>query len=233
MEKAVKTKIKSEGMTSSNYRELARLTLAQLVFFNRRRPREVEVLLIDDFCTQMKNKQPVQDEVAKALSLSEKLAMKRLDVLMVRGKRGRGVPILLTENTKESIEMIVVYHKEQKHKAKYVFARVSLDATTPLRAGDTIRELADAAGLKHPENLRCTKLRKHIATLSQLLGLKDHELEQLANHMGHNIAVHREYYRLPQETMLLAKMSKLLCLTEKGQVHQHCGESLDEISINS
>lgn len=107
------------------------------------------------------------------------------------------------------------------------------DATTPLRGYVVMRKLSDKAGLKHPENMRCTKLRKHIATLSQLLGLKSNELEQLATHMGHNIEVHREYYRLPQETLLLAKMSKLLSVAEKGELHKNQGKSLSEIEVSA
>ena len=56
--------------------------------------------------------------------------------------------------------------------------------------------------------------------------------EQLANHMGHNIQIHREYYRLPQETVLLANMSKLLALTEKGELHKYSGKSLAEVQLD-
>lgn len=230
-EKAIKQAIDETGMNSTQAQELCKVTLTQLVFFNRRRPREVEMLECADYTAQMLNKRPVHDEVAKSLSISEKVAMDRLSLLMVRGKRGRGVPILVTDNVKQSIDMLIDHHSMEDTMPKYVFARQNDDATTPVRACDAIRELASQASLKHPENLRCTKLRKHVATLSQLLNLKDNELEQLANHMGHNISVHREYYRLPQETVLLAKMSKLLSLTEKGELHQHCGKSLEDIEL--
>ncbi len=76
---------------------------------------------------------------------------------------------------------------------KYIFSRGSDSASTPIRGYQVIAQLSSVATpkLKHPENVRCTKLRKHLATLSQLLDLKHNELEQLANHMGHDVTVHR------------------------------------------
>lgn len=47
---------------------------------------------------------------------------------------------------------------------------------------------------------------KHKATLSQILNLKDSELDTLANYLGHDIRTHRQYYRLPEESLQVAKM---------------------------
>lgn len=59
---------------------------------------------------------------------------------------------------------------------------------------------------KHQELLRSTKLRHHIATLSQILNFKDNELDILTNFLGHDIRTHREYYRLPEESLQVSKM---------------------------
>ena len=96
----------------------------------------------------------------------------------------------------------------EKRGNRHFFARWSNDATTPNRASKVMGDLAKEAKLKHPENMRCTKLRKHLATLSQVLDLQKNKLEQLANHMDHNIETHREYHRLPSTTLLLTKASK-------------------------
>lgn len=122
---------------------------------------------------------------------------------------------------------MLALHNSGKH---YLFSRHGEGSATPLRAYQVIADLAKEPELKDPASIRCTKLRKHLATLSQLLSLKKNELEQLANHMGHDVTTHREYYRLPSETILLAKMSKLLSLTE-GRLHECKGKSLQEISI--
>lgn len=233
-EKEIKVDMAKEGhLSDQNYISLAEITLAQVILFNRRRPREVESIQLKDYLRQTEKKRPIQDEIKKSLTISEKIALNRLMLLMVRGKRGRCVPVLLTEGMKESLDIIVKFNQQKKEEPKYLFSRFSEDATTPLKGSPTISKLAKKANLKHPEDIRCTKLRKQIATLSQLLGLTENELEQLATHMGHNIQVHREYYRLPQETLLLAKMSKLLGIAEKGELHKHKGKSLEEIELTT
>ena len=69
------------------------------------------------------------------------------------------------------------------------------------------------------------------ATLSQLLNLQENELELLANHLGHDITVHREFYRLPEDTFNLAKVGKLLLALEKV-VSQYTGKTLNEIEMD-
>ncbi|KAL6476254.1 hypothetical protein MHYP_G00147530 [Metynnis hypsauchen] len=63
------------------------------------------------------------------------------------------------------------------------------------------------------EHLRSTHLWKHVATLSQILNLKNNELDQVADFLGHD------------------KISKLLLAMEKGCLPDLQGKSLDEIEI--
>ncbi|KAK0139121.1 hypothetical protein N1851_024278 [Merluccius polli] len=98
-----------------------------------------------------------------------------------------------------------------------------------LRGQDCLRKNARACGAVNPCSLTSTNLRKHIATISRVMNLKDNELDQLANFLGHDIRVHREYYRLPQSTIQLAKISKLLIAMQGGSVKDIQGKSLDQI----
>ena len=235
-EKQIKTDIEKAGMSPNLYRDLANVTLAQIVTYNRRRPGEVETMKIDEYREQItKSQQDIcHDEILKTLTISEKAAMGRLKMVKVRGKRGRGVPVFLTENTKCSIDMIINYHDQRRpsEPCRYIFSRACGTATTPYRACDSMKRLTEKADLTKPENVRCTKMRKHIATLSQLLNLEGHELEQLANMMGHDVRIHREYYRLPQDVLLLAKASKLLTISGKGEMHKYAGMSLEDIELS-
>lgn len=61
------------------------------------------------------------------------------------------------------------------------------------------------------------------------MDLKEHELEWLANHLGHDISVHREYYRLPENTLQTAKVGKLLMAIENG-ISKFQGKKLDDIA---
>ena len=48
---------------------------------------------------------------------------------------------------------------------------------------------ANDAGLDNADSIQSTKLRKHVATASQILALKDYKLETLADFMGHDSRV--------------------------------------------
>lgn len=57
-------------------------------------------------------------------------------------------------------------------------------------------------------------------------------MDQLATFLGHDIHAHREFYRLPESTLQLAKVSKLLIAMEKGKLSDLQGKGLDDIVIN-
>lgn len=49
--------------------------------------------------------------------------------------------------------------------------------------------------------------------------------------MGHTETVHKEYYRLPSDTLEVAKIGKLLLAVEAG-VDKYRGKSLEEITLS-
>ena len=112
----------------------------------------------------------------------------------------------------------------------HLFARPGCQ--TAYRGCDALKIFSKKSAAEHPEYVTSTKLRKHVATLSQVLCLKDNELDVLAGFMGHDIKVHREYYRLPENTLQTAKVAKLLMLLEKGQIGQVAGRTLDEVDVS-
>lgn len=66
---------------------------------------------------------------------------------------------------------------------------------------------------------------------SQVLNLKNNELDKVADFLGHDIHVHRDFYRLPVPTTQLAKLSKLLLSMEKGNLSSMQRKSLDEMEV--
>ncbi|KAL0964140.1 hypothetical protein UPYG_G00319630 [Umbra pygmaea] len=68
--------------------------------------------------------------------------------------------------------------------------------------------------------------------MSKVLNLEENEADQLADFLGHDIRIHREYYRLPEGTLQLAKMSNVLMAMEKGTLSDFKGKKLDDIEIN-
>lgn len=58
-----------------------------------------------------------------------------------------------------------------------------------------MRTLSEKSGAKNPDLLRSTKLRKQLATMSQVMNMQPGELDVVARYLGHSIDVHRQFYR--------------------------------------
>lgn len=206
--------MKNSGITVENFAELAQCALTQVVLYNRRRPGETQFFKAGAYRKRLMHGRQAQPEVLNALSLSERVSIDRLSLIYIRGKRDRGVSVVLTNNMTESITILC---NESNRKVAsvnpqnlYIFATNHFDGQGPQRSHDCLRRFAKECNAQYPQTLTATSLRKQIATMCQLLNLKNHELEQLTHHLGHDISVHRQYYRLPNEAIVLAKVSKLL-----------------------
>ncbi|XP_054867654.1 uncharacterized protein LOC129349183 isoform X1 [Amphiprion ocellaris] len=213
-----------------NWTRLATVTLAEVILFNRRREGEVSKMPLNAFT--LRDTSRVHSDVALGLSKFEQKLCKHFQRIEIRGKRNRKVPILLTPDMLSSMEALVAHRQTcgVPNDNPYFFARS--EANTHLRGSDAIRRMAKECGAKHPETLSSTKLRKQVSTLSTVLNLKDNEMDTLANFLGHDIRVHRQYYRLPEGTVELAKVSKVLIALEQGRLSDFTGKSLDEIEID-
>ena len=96
---------------------------------------------------------------------------------------------------------------------------------------DAVRNLTGKCDAKNPESLRATKLRKHVATASQILDLAENEVQLLDRYMGHDIRVHRDYYRLPTHVQNLAHMSKIFTLLDRGTLQKSKSKKLHELKV--
>ena len=222
--------LKADKFDISAYRDLATSTLAKIMF-NRRRQGEPAKLKAEQLHRQQDE---LNEEIKSSLSPFEQKLCSTLKRYEVRGKRGRKVPLLLTLKNEEAIKKILEVRDTigVSPVNPYVFAVASNESTNFIRGNDALRKHVLLCDLERPDVITSTKLRKHIATLTQLLNLEERELEMLANYMGHDIAVHREYYRLPEHTLQVAKVGKLLTMLDEGKSKEHIGKSLDEINID-
>lgn len=196
------------------YKKLSESLLAQVIVFNKKREGEASRLTLETYLKA--DTGPVNKDIYETLSPVEKQLSQRLTRLVTRGKRGRKVPILLLERTKASLDFLIEKRKEVGILEENPFLFARLGTTTNLRGCDCLRRYAKESNAKNPELLRSTKLRKHVATLCQLLDLNNQELEQVARFMGHDIRVHCEYYRQTDKTFQVAKIGKLLFAMESG-----------------
>ena len=174
------------------------------------------------------------NEVKKSLTSFELTLCSTLQHVEIRGKRGRQVPLLITKEIEEAIKLLIhLRGKVGVHPDNiYVFSVPSPGSLNAIRGPDALNKHVKLVELKQPEAICSTNLRKHIATLSQLLNLKETDLELLAGFMGRDIKIHREFYRLPENVLQLAKCGKLLMLMEKG-VGDFAGKTLDDVEVSN
>lgn len=220
----------NENPSTKAWMELAKTCLVQMILFNRRREGEVAGMPLSAFISR--DTSDPHEDVDWALSELEKKLCRHFTRIVIRGKRGRPVPILLTPKMLSALELLVK-QREACGVLKdngYMFARPA--AMTHFRGSDCIRSFAKLCGAKSPTSLTSTRLRKHAATLSTVLNMTDTEMDQLANFLGHDIRIHREFYRLPEKTLQLAKISKVLMALEQGRLAEFHGKNLDEIGID-
>ena len=222
----------TEKSNLKEWRMLASSTLASLILFNRRREGEPSKLDIDTF-KRLRHDVP-NDEIKASLTPFELKLCECLKRIELRGKRGRKIPLIVTQRNEQAIKVLINVRTSVgvSNENKYVFSVPTTGSVQHIRGNDALRKHVILSNLKCPEAVTSTKLRKHIATLSQLLNLEERQLEMLATYMGHDISVHREYYRLPENTLQLAKCGKLLVLMDQGKVGQFAGKTLDEIDID-
>ena len=62
-----------------------------------------------------------------------------------------------------------------------------------VRGWQAVHEITHKVGLKNPELITSTKIRKHMATVLQLVDMNAEELEWVTEHLGHTADVHRTW----------------------------------------
>ena len=157
----------------------------------------------------------------------------RNDLLRVTGKRGQKVPIVLTPEVSNALKLLADDNCRQHcHVANnpYMFAIPTY--LSNIQGHSAINIACSHVQLDRPDLMKAMNLRRHIGTMCQVLQLNGNELEWLSRHMGHNLAVHKEFYQLHHSTIELTRVSMLLTLIDEGKAGLFANRKLSEISIN-
>lgn len=214
------------------YDQLLETVFCRVLLLNRRRPGELQRLTLSFYQTYgtKDDNSGKYEEFDNVLSTTEKVLINSLKRVVIRGKRGRGVPVLFSNDVQKDIDLLIsLRHKYVDKQNDYFFAK---SGGSLLCGYKTIEKYSNSCGAKNPKALTATRLRKHLATLAQLFNMTDNEMEQLASFMGHTLSVHKQNYRLPDDVFQTAKISKLLFLMESGKADKYKGRSLDQIDLD-
>ena len=116
----------------------------------------------------------------------------------VRGKRGRQVTPLFAEDENNAIKVLIQTRSlvGVEDSNVYVFAAPTRNLKTWLCENDCMSKILNQIeGLKSPDRLCSTQLRKYCATVTQVADLSDNDLRWFVDHLGHKLDEHREFYR--------------------------------------
>ena len=177
------------------WRQLNAVLLTQVILFNRKRQGEVSRMTLTDYERRMEKGH--SEDIVQCLSQHEQSLLKCLTVVEIEGKRGRTVPVLLTASMKKCVSVLSSTRSQIGvcEQNMYLFPRVHFLSEGHVRGSDCLRELTEECKeLRMPELLRSTNLRKQIGTMSQIVNLQDNELDVLADFLGHDVRIHREFF---------------------------------------
>lgn len=212
------------------YKELLETIFCRVIVLNRKRPGELERIYVKTY--QNADSHQNYEEFADVVSVTEKILMKKFKRVVIRGKRGRGVPVLFSSEVQQHVDILLKVRPQIFANVfnPYLFGRPSY--TTPISGYKTLEKHAKLSGVQNPSALTATRLRKHLATITQIFNMSEGDIEQLATFMGHTERVHRSEYRLPDDVYQTAKICKLLLMMESGTAAQWKGMRLEDININ-
>ncbi|XP_034748086.1 uncharacterized protein LOC117956880 isoform X2 [Etheostoma cragini] len=199
------------------YNALCKVTLAQASVFSQCAP-EVSKMTLKTF---------------QERGDSTQVLSKHFIRINIPSRTGQNVALLLTSALVSAI-MLLVNKREAcgVHKDNpFLFAKPDSSPTSVHQGMVCIRAFSILCGAKNPEHLRAMHLHKHIARVFQVLYLENDELDKLGKLLGLDIRADRDYYRLPEAAVELAKIAKLILAMEKGSLERFEGNSLDQIEI--
>lgn len=227
-----KTKLAENDKNEDAYRQLIEGCYCNLLLFNKRRVGELQRILLDTYL-KVQNSQPSGD-FEKLLSQTEKILIKNIKRIVIRGKRGRGVPVLFDKSTQEALDLAIQCRSNfyEANNNPYLFGVCHTESCI---SGYHIfrKHVKMALGdVNKTSVLTSTKLRKHLATIAQILKMGSSDLEQLATFMGHTTKTHNEWYRLPSDIYQTAKVAKILLLAQETSIDKYMGRDLNELDVD-
>lgn len=206
---------------------LVEATLISVYVFNKRRSREIEQILIEDFQNYEKVNKNMNSDIYNSLSEENRKIVEKYVRFCIRKKSERTAPVLLSNDLYQCIILILKFRKEAKvpKKNPYIFGLPGFTTNRYryLRACIIMRRFAKECNAMHSTSLRGTLL-KHIATQCIQMNLND--TSDLATFMEHTDKIHRQLLT----TRNILKISQYLEALQ-GNIQASSDESLSSNEI--
>lgn len=154
-----------KSFTYFKWLSLAEVTLTSIHVFNRRRAGEIERILIEDFKAYEKVNKDMNTDIYNALSIEERKTAEKYIRFCIRGKLGRNVPVPLSNELFNCIDLILKLREEAGVPSKnpYIFGLPGINKHRYryLRACVLMRKFAEECNAISSTTLRGIIPRKH------------------------------------------------------------------------
>ncbi|XP_046687026.1 uncharacterized protein LOC124372661 [Homalodisca vitripennis] len=201
--------------TCSNYENLCEAVICHIITLSRRRPAEATRALVYHYQARG-NHNYASSSILASLTEQERKSYSALNLFLVPGKNESRVPIILTEQMKECIDLLLSCRKDMKVPTtnELLFARPGLQ--TPFDGSKILSKFRKMCpGLKTPGFMTATGLRHQVATEAQVHGEKF--VGHLAKFMGHTSHIHKKSYQYPLAVIQKGIVGSAL-LTMEGSI---------------
>ncbi|XP_031777445.1 uncharacterized protein LOC103315949 [Nasonia vitripennis] len=188
------------GLNEDAYFMLQKACLSTLQVWNRKRPGDVERILVNDF-KNLKEMSNSQIKEFDNLSNNLKDLSQEFSLLYTRGKLGNDIKLLVSADVKLCVNLLLEHRDNDQLKISpknpYLFAlsQTPIYAIRHPSAYSVLSTFSKECGAEKPYLLRATRMRKQLATACIRLNLNDMELSDLAGYMGHHVNIHKSHYR--------------------------------------
>ncbi|XP_052812935.1 uncharacterized protein LOC128240355 isoform X3 [Mya arenaria] len=177
----IQIKMENPAPTYPEYVYITHLLIARIALFNKRRVNEVSELKVSDFQKRIRGDElDTNTEIYNSLAVSEKALLKRMELLEVRGKSTRGlrkVFVILSTDMVEGLSHLLMVRAQAGVPSTntFLFSRCT---DSPQDGCEALRVVTSKChNLAFPERVRTTKLRKYLATTTQIMDMRDDELK--------------------------------------------------------
>lgn len=215
------------------YENLRNALVTYIQIANCKRSGEIERLKVIDAEVIESISEEYDKDIYASLSEEGKKYVNKYSRILIRGKKNRTVPILLTSEMRKALEIVLCKNYRNLHNIKgknpYVFAIPNTEDRF-VSACNILREFSMECGASDPETLRGTLFRKQMATSCMMLNLSATEIEDVATFLGHTEKTHKDWYRVRGVERDVTRVAKLL---ERAQgIYEEkngCKKIIDEV----
>ncbi|RXG73974.1 hypothetical protein Avbf_01616 [Armadillidium vulgare] len=209
-----------------NWLELTQACLCKIVIFNKRRGDDMTKMLLSSYNSKDNWSLSESDEAYKSLTLLEKTICRRYDVIQIKGRRDKFIPVTVPPDTKISLDLLTTMREECgiPKQNQYLFSTATNNGY--YRSWNIINRFGRQCNLNKIHLLTNTNLRKFISTCSQILSLNMQELMEVSEQLDLNLDQHLNILDSPLELTRVCDIfitTEISCtnLSQEGELEDH------------